>query len=274
MKKTLIASLFAATLLVSQGATIHNGLLNYWNLDGNANDTAGSFAEATGATTDNGSVNGTVGFAASPLGQAGSFPGGAGNNITVADGGASGAGGVANDVDRTGSSLTLSVWVQVDAWSTNWQGIASHGEGADYRIARHSGNNGIAYAGGTVDINTAGTFPASANWYHIVATTSAAGATNLYINGSLLATGAGPANINASGANANILCIGCNPDNGREFDGLIDDLGMWDRALSAAEVTEIYQAGLIGNSLGAIPEPSSGLLGALAGLLLISRRRR
>lgn len=55
----------------------------------------------------------------------------------------------------------------------------------------------------------------------------------------------------------------------RAWNGGIDDVGMWNRPLSAAEVGEIYAAG----QLGLIPEPTSGLL-SLLGLGLALRRRR
>ena len=101
MKKTLITSVFAVSVLASQGAGIHNGLLNYWALETDASDTAGAYAGSTGVTADNGVVNGSTTFSAGLFGNAANLPGGAGNHITVVDGGASTAGGVANDVALT-----------------------------------------------------------------------------------------------------------------------------------------------------------------------------
>lgn len=49
--------------------------------------------------------------------------------------------------------------------------------------------------------------------------------------------------------------------NGNDFqyDGLIDDVGIWDRALSAAEVSSVYQAGLSGDDLSkATTTPPAG----------------
>ena len=66
--------------------------------------------------------------------------------------------------------------------------------------------------------------------------------TELYVDGQLEASGGAP-NIGVSGGNNNLLCIGCNPDQGREWNGMIDDVAMWDRALTAAEVITIYDAG-------------------------------
>lgn len=113
-------------------------------------------------------------------------------------------------------------------------------------------------------------------WHHIVATTTAAGGTELFVDGLSRATGAGPANLTTGNPAQNLLWIGNNPQGGanRMWDGTVDDAAMWETVLTAADVTQIYQAGLAGTSLGAIPEPSTGILGGLAGLLLIVRRRR
>ena len=71
------------------------------------------------------------------------------------------------------------------------------------------------------------------------------------------------------------LWIGNNPQSStRMWDGLIDDVAIWDRPLGAADALELYTAGQSGLSLGQIPEPSTGILGALAGLALVIRRRR
>jgi hypothetical protein len=274
MKKLITTSIaLASAASLAQGAAIHAGLLNYWDLDSNTSDSASSYAGATGTTVNDGTVNGNVSFVASPLGSAASFPGGAGNNVTVADPTAG-----TDDIDRSGADLSISVWFQLSNRDTNWQGLVAHGEGTDYRIALRGGNDPIqiAYAGGGAgsDIFTANNIGAAPGgdglWHHIVATTEGS-TTNLYMDGVLEASG-GTGPINENGQNT--LCIGCNPTNGREWNGLIDDVGMWDRALSLAEVQEIYNAGQSGISLGAIPEPgTASLLGLIGGLALLRRRR-
>ena len=276
MKKIL--TLLAASSLAASAASVHTGLLNYWALESDASDTASSFAESSGVTANNGSVNGNATFAPGLFGNAVSLDGVGGSNITVLDGVGSDAGGVANDVDRTGSSVSISVWVKAAAWSTGWQGIVAHGEQGDYRIARRGSDNPVklAYAGGVGDIQTGTTYGASpdgdGNWHHIVAISEAGVSTRLWVDGVLEATGGAP-NIAQSNANNNVLCIGCNPDNGREFNGLIDDIGMWDRAITESEIGLIYNTGLAGGDLASIPEPSSALLGLIGTLGLLRRRR-
>ena len=241
-------------------AQIEAGLLNYWPLDGTTEDEASLTPGTSGTSIDNGQINGSVAFVnaeteglGAGFGQAGSFPGGAGNNITVPD-----PDGLTNDIDRSGADLSISVWIKANQWTTGWQGIIAHGEGSDYRLARRASDDPVlfSYAGGTGDIQTInnyGSAPAGDGlWHHIVATTGNGGVTQLYVNGVLEATSTGVPIIAASGGNNNVLCIGCNPDNGREFDGLIDDIAMWDRVLTDEEVTSIYAAGTAGEDLSSL----------------------
>lgn len=245
---------------------IENGLLNYWPLDGDASDVASDIPGSSGATTDNGVVNGTASFDAGLFGDAVSLDGAQGNNITVPDGIGSEAGGVANDIDRTASSVSISVWVKATAWSTSWQGIVAHGEQSDYRIARRGEANPVllAYAGGVGDIQTTTSYGASPDgdglWHHIVAISENGVSTRLWVDGVLEATGGAPS-IAQSNANNNVLCFGCNPDNGREFNGLIDDIAMWDRAITDQEVTDIFNAGQSGQALSSFfsdPDDTDG----------------
>lgn len=166
----------------------------------------------------------------------------------------------------------------MDNFTTGWQGVVAHGENADYRIARRGETNVLAYAGGrgdligTTDVNDAG-------WHHVVAVTLNGVGTRLYVDGTLDisaddATTAIGASDENTGAGNNVLWIGGNPDRtGREFDGQIDDLAMWDRGLTQEEVSQIFAFGQAGTALGAIPEPSSALL-VISGLLMGAVRRK
>ncbi|MDB4354049.1 hypothetical protein N9Z02_01965, partial [Akkermansiaceae bacterium] len=250
-------------------AQLTDGLLNYWPLEGDAADVAATTADTASTTADDGTINGGVTFVdntdpgadglGAGFGMAANFSGTTGDNITMLDGPGSDAGGVANDIDRTASDMSLSVWFKVTGWSTGWQAIVSHGEGTDYRIARNRSRNQIAGVAGTGDHQpTAVTISPTTGWHHVVLTTVDGGDSIMYIDGVEVSTIAGAA-IAAStgdGQNNNVLCIGCNPDNGREFNGLIDDIGMWDRALTVTEVQSIYDTGVAGSSLASLLDNS------------------
>ncbi len=276
-----IASLvLSATALSSYGAAIHVGLVNYWNFDGNNNDTAGSLSGNVSTVADNGTfagANGTDGisYAAGFFGQGISLNGASG-----------GAAGDENDgfvlVSRSadtlfgGKNLSMSVWFTVGTFDTGWQSMIAHGEGSQYRIARRAEESGIAYAGG-IGEGPAGSAVNDGLWHNVITTTETGVGTTMYVDGLVYST-----NVNAAtlivddGTNFN-LNIGANPGTGannREWDGNIDDVAQWNRVLTQAEILQIYNSGRAGISLGQIPEPTTGMVAALSGWAFMLRRRR
>lgn len=281
MKKNIVLTILAATGLSASAASIHSGLINYWPLDGDGAEVANLQSGNTSTTVDTGTL-------VSPDPGAATFGGGlfGGGLVTQRSAGTAQNGRVeaadqGTDLDRTGLSVTISIWAQHDAADSqtgNWQGLIAHGEGDDYRIAKDGGGgntNGAAYAGGTPDIRDVGGVNLyDGSWHHIVATTTAGGGTELFVDGVSRATNAGPASISNNGAN--VLWIGNNPQGGanRMWDGVVDDVAMWDRVLTPAEIAAIHTQGLAGNSLAqVVPEPSTALLGLLGALGLLRRRR-
>lgn len=278
--KYILASLLFASV-GAHAATIHTGLLNYWALDGNGEDSASDFVEGTSTIEDDVTVGGTAG-AATILGSGGLFGGAVDFERGTATDGRLETANVANaDIDFGSESFTTSMWVQFDDNSSgNWQALLVRGEGSNYRLATHrnntaqmTSNNSAAAAIGAGDIHS-GVNIRSGNWHHIVATATPGSTVSLYVDGVLTGTQAssGITNTNDNGEG---LWIGNNNNApSRMWDGLIDDVAQWDRALTATEVTEIYDAGIAGVSLGQIPEPTSGLLVGLGSLMVALRRRR
>jgi hypothetical protein len=77
-------------------------------------------------------------------------------------------------------------------------------------------------------------------------------------------------------ASTNPLLIGArNAEDGRNYtvDGLIDEVGIWDRTLSASEVSDLWNGGA-GEAI--VPEPSSMAMiaGGLIALAAIGVKRR
>lgn len=248
---------FCLSPLQTSSGQLSVGLLNYWALDGDAEDSAGLVVGSSGMTDDHGTIDGSASFSTGGLfGGAVDFErsvDGLGR-IIIPDQGP--AGNVANDTDRYQSSLSISAWFAYDDNSTAWQAIISHGEGEDYRIARNNANaNAIAYAAGLPDITSPVPTMDDGNWHHVVATSDYDGTNlinNLYFDGELVATATGVDQIEEDNHNTDdLLLIGNNPDQNpisRSWDGLIDDVAMWNRALSPEEVLVIYNTGNDTNS--------------------------
>lgn len=89
-------------------------------------------------------------------------------------------------------------------------------------------------AGSTIDYNfTFGTV----NWHHIVYTCSAAGAVTLYINGVVATTGSR----GSSPGGVNHVWLGCNQGGSNFASFYQDDLGIFSKELTAAEVLTLYK---------------------------------
>jgi hyaluronoglucosaminidase len=82
-------------------------------------------------------------------------------------------------------------------------------------------------------------------WYHVACTIYSSRSASIYVNGALLKTGAITTSILSRPTEP--LHIGSSSDYGTPaffFRGLIDEVAIYDRALSAEEIQQHYQAGL------------------------------
>ncbi len=78
-------------------------------------------------------------------------------------------------------------------------------------------------------------------WYHVLITRTSAGTANIYING-VLSGSANQASGTPAAGTTNVI-IGNNSVGARTFDGRIDELRLYNRILTASEITELYTQG-------------------------------
>jgi hypothetical protein len=297
MKKSLKATILASGALVAlcgssnAASTLSNGLVNYWNFDDNLTDQAHGLPGSASTVQDDGSfagANGTGGISYAPglFGSATSQDGasGAAENNGFVEVPRSGDTLYGTGTAHTANTLTTSIWVNSAGFDTSWQSVISHGEGEQYRIARRGGSNFAGYAGG-VGEGPEGSQAINSGWHHILAISEGGLSTRLWIDGILDSTGGAPVindqgNSAAPGGTTPNLNIGANPQTGgqnREWNGLLDDVAQWNRVLTDEEIQALYGGGPNSaqslETLLAVPEPSSALLGFL-GLSFLFRRRR
>ena len=209
------------------------GLLNYWDFEGHAYDTAGYYAGSASTSKDHGIVGDGVSFVnGGPFGQFANFSGNDKDGfIEVPD---------SEDILAEGESLSVSLWFKVGGFNKNWQTLLAHGEGRDYRIARNFHTSGIAYNGGngeprtSLDLN-------DGNWHHI-ATITDTDSSSLYIDGNLYDSRSSTGIRNSSTGR---LLIGANPGSNtkRSWQGFIDEVSMWNRPLSEPDIYVLSRSG-------------------------------
>ena len=214
-----------------QGATITDGLVAYWNFNDNLLDSIKDFHGTSRGTNPVAFVDGKAGFGKSiKLDGTDQFV-----EIT---------GGNENELEFPGGSMSIGGWFKVKAFDTGWQALIAKGEGSNYRVARRDPVNTIAYAGGTGEGPANSPNVNDGQWHHFVAVTDATTnkfGTALYVDGAIYEINATKPALTTNSAH---LMIGENPEaRGREWNGEIDDIAIWNRVLTAAEVSSLYNGG-------------------------------
>ena len=241
-----ITSGFDPTNSLNPGNTFQLGLVSYWTFDNTLDDETATGADGT-------FVGGTPTYAAGQFGNGIDLNGNA--QYVVIDSVPSNtfdfgvAGGGTGDV-------TISAWFRVDAFDENWQAIAAKGEGNDWRIARRAGNNDITFGGGTGDINNPAINVNDGQLHHVVGISEDGVGTRLYVDGVEIASSTADPSLGEQESGV-FMMIGNNPDVlARSWNGIIDDVAIWDRPLTTAEITQIYNGGT-GTALGDLLNPDT-----------------
>ena len=156
-------------------------------------------------------------------------------------------GGDENVFDFTGESFTVSAWYTAEEISKSWQCLVAKGEGNGWRVHRRGGDQPpeMTFTGGNGDVArhnvamTVGGDPET--WHHVAAVTdSSVSEQILYLDGEEVARKSG-ATLQDRG---NPMRIGDNPDaRNRNWQGKVDDVAVWGRALAPFEVEEIWNNG-------------------------------
>ena len=200
-------------------------LVGWWKLD----ETEGALAtDATG----HGHAGALVG---DPLWAAGAVDGaleldGEGDYVDL---------GTGPDFDLT-DQITIAAWVKVNAFDMDWQAIVTKGDTA-WRLSRSMDDNlHFACTGmwpewvhGSANVN-------DAQWHHVAGVYDGA-ELSLYVDGTLDTSAAtsGPINVNEYP-----VYIGENAEHPqREWNGLIDDVRLYNYALSQTEIQTLHDAG-------------------------------
>jgi len=204
------------------------GLVGWWKLD----DGSGTTAADAGNSGLDGSLVGDTSWVDGIAAGALAFDGD-GDYVDVGK-------DPAFDITR---QITISAWIKVNAFDTDWQAIVNKGDSA-WRLQRSQGNtlefacSGLLVPGtrwgnifGSTDVN-------DGRWHHVVGTYDGSKIC-LYVDGQLDASSTASGTIRV---NDQPVYIGENSEQSNRFwNGLIDDVRIYSYALSPDQIAEITQ---------------------------------
>jgi len=234
-----LGSVYAGTVVNKPSAitnTLNIGLQGWWTMDG-ADTNATQLIDRSGNSND-ATKTGTVGFKAGKIGMGAWQNGASGasywnvphNNTTL------------DITDR----ITIAGWVKYDTFSNSAQhaDIVTKSLGYYQLGAQINGGNTARFllfngANQTVDsvtvlkVNT---------WYHLAGTwDKTEGKMRIYVNGNLENT---TSNVTtAITPQTSVVNLGGDVQNNTNTAGIIDDIRIYNRALSAKEILQLYQMG-------------------------------
>lgn len=215
------------TLHAEWTASLNVGIQAYWNFD----EPSGTLLEDEVAGINNGTITGSPVVTTGKLGNARNFTG-TGTYIDV-------GGDASLDGDVSGSNLAIAGWFWVDSYS-NYPNIFSSSTGAtdSYVTALEAGTGRLGFCP-----QSGGCWFQSQNpvglgaWKHLAYSVDN-GNMSYYVNGAF----DGSTATHSWGANPGTYRISYYGANAG-FEGTIDELGIWNRSLSSAEITQLYNGG-------------------------------
>jgi tetratricopeptide (TPR) repeat protein len=233
MKCKLQRLLILVTLLLinSISSIVNADLIALWEFDyESAADSCGN---------NNGTFNGYPVFSAGHAGSDGALELNGNDYISIDN---------ECDFDIT-DKITVAIWIKVKKFDKAWQAIVTKGDSA-WRLARTNQEETVAFHLTGITSNNNGRHQnlgvdgnrnvVDGRWHHIVGVYDGA-MISLYVDGILDRA------IEATGTivtNNYKVCIGGNAEReGRCFDGLIDDVAIFDHALSENNVKQLYKMG-------------------------------
>lgn len=170
------------------------------------------------------------------------------------------------NIEIEGDELTLAVWFKLDQLLNDSRLImhSSGNSGSQQGWGLSVDDNGAVEfrvnAGGTWHRYTLSSTVEPGGWYHLVGVYDA-GEMRVYLDGVLIGTDNHSAGGDLTVLPSAVVTVGDSPIGSRSFDGDIDDVRVYGKALSEAEIAEVY--GLIGHwkldeDSGTVATDSSG----------------
>jgi len=214
------------------------GLVSWWPGDGNANDIVGN---------NPGTLVGDTTFISGKVDQAFSFDGN-GDFVSVPDD---------NSLDLGTGDFSIDAWIKTDSTRTvntimdkrvDNRSTGGPITGYHFFLFTSSGRLGVQMADGGFTNFISSTSVRDGEFHHVAVTVDRDSATGgkLYVDGTTVLTFVPTSRSGSLDNNADFLIGGHMDFPGGVFDGEIDELELYNRALSQSEIQAIFNAGIAG----------------------------
>lgn len=217
------------------------GLVGHWALD-----------EGTGATAGDSSEKG---FAGAIVGGAAWANGVAGKALYL-DGGDDYVDLGARPDFKFAGPFSVIFWMRTGGFTKDWQALVTKGEGS-WRVHRSGGSNNLEFSTNGIEPQVqSNTKIVDGRWHHVAAVYDGA-RKYLYVDGGLDAS---PKARGTLAQSDDPIWIGNNfNQRGRAYDGLVDDVRLYSRALPAVEVQALFKSGALAaaKETNPIPKPEA-----------------
>lgn len=220
---------YLSILRYEPNAGLRQNLIAYYPLDGNTLDASGNGRH--------GILNGPAPFVEGVVGQGVQFDGASYINC-----------GIWNPSEATGN-LAISVWASWDGGGDVWHGIIgkSNAWGVDNMMWILEGTTDTTWVNyGDVEFKQAGAWaplrfnmPDDGTLKHVVVSCSNTNVA-MYVDGEIVGSGSLPF---GNKTDAGLQIGATNKGGGNRWSGLIDEVCIWDRPLTEAEVRQLYAGG-------------------------------
>jgi hypothetical protein len=242
---TIVTTLgmYAVTKAQAPNYVPTDGLVGWWPFNGNANDESGNNL--------NGANSGAI-LTTDRLGNANSAYSFNGSNqkITVADN---------NLLSFTNATFSYSYWANINSSLINGSSpFCKYGFTTDFEYGTFVyTNGGVSFStynlGGTCGpqgCSISNSSNLQNNWHHFVFVADGVNGSKLYVDNTLISSRPYNSSCLMGNGKGNLYFgMGGGWNQQIYFKGLIDDIGIWNRALTPQEVTNLYNASICSNDL-------------------------
>lgn len=226
-KAIVVGVLAIAFFPFTSEAALSDSLVSYWAFEGNSTDSHGS-NDGTDANISYNASFGKVGQGIDCNGTTSDIDLGSDASLNIT------------------SSMTLNAWIDLDDKNSYRRFIAKGSEtgtvDTQYAMMYHQAlNKWYVYTSDrTVTYSDAYSLAVNINEWHMVTMVFNGSNVIIYVDGANKVTGSAIAALNSSANNLSF----CNDSAGANFaNGQMDEVGLWNRALSDAEVSQLYNSG-------------------------------